>query len=129
MVLLPQSTYHMEEAVCMVSKHREIEKQIAKNKRVTGAVFRAVDEVNQQLPKKQELEKSVDTALIGPLSQLDSLGLVNLIVTTEKKIEEEFGVVITLADERAMSQANNPFETIGTLADYISMLLEEKAGG
>lgn len=99
---------------------------MTKNERIIQAIFSAVDEVNQQLPKEQQLEKSIDTVLFGQSGRLDSLGLVNLIVTTEQRIEEEFGVPITLANERAMSQNNSPFKTIGTLADYTALLLEEK---
>lgn len=95
--------------------------------KVVNMIFSAVDEINQQLAKEQKLEKSIGTVLFGESGKLDSLGLVNLIVSTEQKIEEEFGVVITLADERAMSQKNSPFRTIGTLADYISLLLKENA--
>ena len=92
-------------------------------------IFSAVDEINQQLAKDQQLERSIDTVLFGRSGKLDSLGLVNLIVATEQKIEEEFEVVITIADEKAMSQKHSPFKTIGSLADYISLLLKEGENG
>ena len=98
---------------------------MAKAERVIQAIFRAVDELNQQQPKEQRMEKSIDTVLFGRSGKLDSLGLVTLIVAAEQKVGEEFGVSITLADERAMSQKNSPFKTIGSLVDYISLLLEE----
>jgi len=93
--------------------------------KIIQAIFRAVDEVNQELPEGQRLKKSLDTVLFGRSGVLDSVGLVNLIVAAEEKIEEEFGSTITIADERAMSQKNSPFRTIGTLVDYVSSLLEE----
>jgi len=93
--------------------------------KIVQAIFRAVDEVNQGLPEGQRLKKSLDTVLFGRSGVLDSLGLVNLIVAAEEKIEEEFGITITIADERAMSRKNSPFRTIGTLVDYVSSLLEE----
>jgi acyl carrier protein len=102
---------------------------MAINEGVTQAVFSAVDEVNQQLPKEQQLEKSIGTVLVGQSGKLDSLGLVNLIVTVEQKIEEEFGITITLTDDEAMSQEDSPFETIGKLIDYVSLLLERKSNG
>lgn len=92
-------------------------------------IFSAVNEINQQLPKDQQLVKSIDTVLFGQQGKLDSLGLVNLIVATEQKIEEELGVAITIADEKAMSQKHNPFKTIGSLSDYISLLLKEGENG
>ena len=100
---------------------------MTRDERVIKAIFGTVDEFNQLLPKEQRLEKSIDTVLSGNSGTLDSMGLVNIIVTTEQKIEDEFAVTITLADERAMSQENSPFKTIGTLGDYISSLLEENS--
>ena len=96
-----------------------------RHERVIKAVFSTIDEINQLLPEEQGLKKAIDTILSGNSGTLDSIGLVNLIVATEQKIEEEFDLTIVLADERAMSQENSPFKTIGTLANYISSLLEE----
>ena len=67
-----------------------------------------------------------DTTIYGNDSRLDSLGLINLIVAVEQNIEDEFDVTITLADDRAMSQKRSPFKTVGTLTNYIEMLLKEE---
>lgn len=84
---------------------------------------------NILLEKEETSIKTVDqsTHLIGMQSVLDSLGLVTLLVDLEQKIEEEYGLSVTLADERAMSQKNSPFRTVNTLTDYIYKLIEEKA--
>jgi len=89
-------------------------------------VFSTIDALNQELNKEDRLKKSLETRLFGGNSNLDSLGLINLIVAVEQNIEDEFDVTITLADERAMSQQTSPFRTVGTLTDYIEMLLGEK---
>ena len=86
---------------------------------ILNIVFKALDELNEQLTK------STKTVLFGNNGNLDSLGLVNLLVIIEQNIEDEFDVSITIADERAMSQKHSPFRTIGTLDDYIDMLLKE----
>jgi acyl carrier protein len=65
------------------------------------------------------------TPLIGRDSVLDSLGLVQLIVTVEQRLQEEHGVSVTVADDRAMSQKSSPFRTVGALADYVHLLVEE----
>ena len=98
---------------------------INNDKKIIQVIFDAVDELNEQYPEKQGLIKSIDTVLFGETGTLDSLGLVNLIVTTEQKIEEEFGILVSLADERAMSQKYSPFRTIGSLGDYIAILIKE----
>lgn len=93
--------------------------------RVVEAVFKAVDEVNQLVPKEQRIDKDLQVELVGTSGKLDSLGLVNLIVGSEQKIEEEFGIAISLADAIVMSQNHGPFKTVGSLADYVLRLLEE----
>jgi len=93
---------------------------------ITHTIFKAVNEINKRLSKKQQLIKSISTILSGSDDKLDSLGLVNLIVAIEQNIEDEFEVSITIADERAMSQKHSPFKTVGSLADYIEMLLNEE---
>lgn len=95
------------------------------DERITQAIYRAVDEMNEQLPKGRTLGKSPETILFGKGGQLDSLGLVGFIVEVEQKIEEEFGLSITLADERAMSQQHSPFMTLQTLSDYVALLIKE----
>lgn len=95
--------------------------------KIVKIIFSAVDETNLLLPNNGQLTKSTKTPLFGDLSKLDSLGLVSFIMATEQKIEEELGVSITLADERAMSQKNSPFRTVGTLADYIYLLLKRNS--
>jgi acyl carrier protein len=96
---------------------------MTRKERVTQEVFRAIDEVNANLPEGRQLEKSTDTVLFGERGELDSLGLVSLIVATELQVEEAFGVSITIADEKAMSQERSPFKTIASLVDYVDSLL------
>jgi hypothetical protein len=52
--------------------------------------------------------------------------LINLIVTLEQEIEDEFDTPVTLADERALTQKQSPFQTVDSLANYIEVLLNEK---
>ena len=99
------------------------------SERIIQVIFGVVDELNEQMPQEKRLEKSVETALFGRSGNLDSLGLVTMIVAVEQQISEEFGVEIVLAGEEIMSQGNNSFETIGSLVHYVSILLMEKSDG
>jgi len=63
-----------------------------------------------------------ETVLLGKSSHFDSLGLVNYIVDVEQALEDELGIAVTLADERAMSQTRSPFRTVQSLTDYIMTL-------
>ena len=93
------------------------------------AVTEAIDELNEQLPKEERLQKSVETPLFGSGGKLDSLGLVSLVTTVEQKIDEKFGVTATLLDDVAALESDNPFRTVNSLADYIASILEKKTVG
>jgi acyl carrier protein len=93
---------------------------------ILGAIYRAVDWINEGLPPNQQLVKAPQTRLLGPQSALDSIQLVSLIVTTEREIEDAFGVAVTLADERALSRKASPFLSIQSLADYIALLIKKR---
>ena len=74
----------------------------------------------------KDITSTPDTKLFGNDGILDSMGLVNLVVSLEERIQEEYDVAITLADESAMSLSKSPFLTVASLADYIKELLREE---
>jgi acyl carrier protein len=98
---------------------------MSNQERIVRAVYRAVDELNTQLPRGVHVEKSLDAELYGKTGKLESIDVVNFIMEVEDQIREEFGVSITIADDRAMSQQNSPFLTLGTLTEYLAQLLNE----
>ena len=73
-----------------------------------------------------DVDLTLDTNLFGSDGVFDSMGLVSLIVANEERIEEEFSIAITIADERAMSQSKSPFRTVRSLGDYIKKLMKEE---
>jgi len=82
-------------------------------------------EVNQLLKHKIELNKGAEAELYGKAGVLDSMGLVNLIVTAETAIETKYGVSLMLTEGTALPVEHSPFRTIETLADYIVELLKK----
>ena len=89
-------------------------------------IYEAIDEINQDTDSSKKIEKNEDTIIFGMESALDSIGLVNFITIIEQKLEEETGLFITIADERAMSMETSPFKTVGSLRTYIETLLSEQ---
>jgi len=89
-------------------------------------IYAAIDDINRQNPGHIPIPKTRSTVLFGNASALDSLGLINLVVNVEQRVEQELGAVITLADDRALSQDPSPFSTVEALANYIDMLMKEK---
>jgi len=97
------------------------------DRRLVEIIYDAIDEINELLPAERQALKSLDAVLVGESGSLDSFGLVNLIVAVEQRVNDELGVTLTLADERAMSRSRSPFRTVATLRDYIAARLKEKA--
>ena len=62
---------------------------------------------------------SEETVLVGTDAVLDSLGVVQLIVEVEGRVESRHGISVTLANDKAMSARNSPFRTVGVLADHV----------
>ena len=96
---------------------------------ILKSIYDAVDEVNEQLPEGQTLEKSPNTVLLGEVGKLESIDLVNILVATEENVEDTFGMPISITDERAVSETNSPFTTVESLCDFISNLLKEQSDG
>ena len=86
-------------------------------------IFSAIDELNQLREAGEQIPMEPDVTLFGVSGRLDSLALVSLILDVEERLSQEYGVSISLADDRAMSQRNSPFRTAAVLADYIESLL------
>ena len=92
---------------------------------ILQAVLDAVNEINMQLPEEDRLEKDETTILYKNSKEcnINSLALLNLIVTTEQKVEEEIGTPISLTNEEIITNDTNPLQTIGTFADHIAKLI------
>ena len=88
---------------------------------ITEIVVRLCKEHNDIAEPERLIDLSeLDAAkLYGRQGVLDSLGLVSLLASIELAIEDECAIQITLADERAFSQARSPFRTVASLAEYI----------
>lgn len=99
---------------------------MATDEKIIRAIFAAIDDVNEHLPKQHKIDKSVQSVLIDESKHLDSLAVVSLMVAIEQNIEDQCGVVINLTDGDAVSQTDNPFKSVEKLADHISMLVGAK---
>ena len=96
---------------------------------VDQILLSAIEEINEWLPPRQKMTADMSALLFGKDGALDSITLVNFIVTVEQKLQESMNATITLADERAMSQKHSPFRSAKSLANYIVMLLKEDENG
>jgi D-alanine--poly(phosphoribitol) ligase subunit 2 len=98
---------------------------MVEKQKIIEIIYNSFDDINEELPKKNRLEKKVDEIIYGNEGKLDSLGLVNLIVSIESAIDDELDKQIVIANEKAMSMKNSPFRNVDTLAQFILELINE----
>ncbi|MCH9684177.1 MAG: acyl carrier protein [Deltaproteobacteria bacterium] len=94
---------------------------------VLPALYGVLKEMNQERPEDEQLVADPETKLYGKGGSLDSLDLVRLVVFLEQAIGEATNTSVSLSDERAMSQSNSNFKTVGSLAAFVVKLIEEDA--
>jgi len=90
---------------------------------ITQAVLDTAAEFNEDLETNIDIERGGDAELFGVHGVLDSMNLVAFIVAVEQEIAMRFNVEVTLADEKAMSQNQSPFRTVGSLVNHISNII------
>lgn len=89
------------------------------------AVLDALEERGAELPA----DFGPTSRLFGRNAPLDSLGLVAVVTEIEERLEEEKGLTVVLADERAMSRRASPFRTLASLVDYLEECLGNGSDG
>ncbi|MCK5498424.1 MAG: acyl carrier protein [Gammaproteobacteria bacterium] len=88
----------------------------------------AVEDLNEELEYESLNNISDATPIFGGDDGIDSLSLVRLVVELEGSIEQQFGVHVALADEKAMSMRNSPYHSVGSLVDLIVAQVEAANG-
>lgn len=88
-----------------------------------ACVARAIASFNEA--EGTHVPTAADTTLLGVGGAVDSLGLVRLILEVEREVEQATNHGVSLTDERAMSQRNSPFRSVGALAEYIVTVVNE----
>jgi acyl carrier protein len=92
-----------------------------------GIVVASLQEVFAQTGMPAPEVIGEETVLVGTDAVLDSLGVVQLIVEVEQRVEQEHDISVTLANDKAMSARNSPFRTVGVLADHVIATAQEAA--
>lgn len=95
------------------------------NDKITNIVLNSIKTIGEMEEKEELLNPTIELRLFGGVGVMDSLGIVMLIAEIEEQLQDELDVVITLADDRAMSQKTSPFRSVKTLVHYISKLINE----
>jgi len=92
-----------------------------------GIIYESLEEVNEQLPNDQRIQKSPDAILVGRAGGLDSLGFVNFIALVEEKCANKYGIAVSLAE--ASSSEDAAPEDVERFADSLFQRLSEAIPG
>ena len=89
---------------------------------IEAVIFRALTALNAERPADAQIELATTTPLFGVDAQIDSLEFVSVITDVETAFAVDRGMNVPLADDRAMSRPQSPYDTVATLRDYIAEL-------
>lgn len=82
-------------------------------------VTEAVEDLNDDLDYESLEEPDESTVLFdGSEDSIDSLSLVSLLTSIEKRLKRKLGKTVILADEEAMAMAESPYRSIGALVEF-----------
>ena len=91
---------------------------------IDGVIFDAIRTLNAERGPDEQIEPTTSTPLFGADSAIDSLGFVSVITDVETTLNVDHGMDVQLADDRAMSRAQSPYDSVSTLRNYILELIE-----
>ena len=92
---------------------------------VLEALYAAIDDVNRLLPEGAHLRQATDQIIVGQGSVLDSLGLVNFIVSAQRRLNECVGGALSLTEVMAGTHNGEVPATIGDLCQSLAGRVRE----
>lgn len=90
--------------------------------KILELIYNQLEEINSDSNDKIPINE--DVILYGKDGFFDSLEFVNFIIDLEMAINEEFNTEVTLANESAFTEDNNPFENPKVICEYIEKLIK-----
>jgi acyl carrier protein len=91
------------------------------SEQVVAIIFEAIDEANEVRPKHEWIVKDRGTALLGGL---DSLGLLNLVLAVESRVNAKLDAGVDLAGLLSADPGTSPLKSVATLAEHVRTQLE-----
>ena len=89
-------------------------------------IFNAIAALNAERADDAQIKVSPATPLFGTDSEIDSLEFVSVITDVETALNVDHGLSVPLADDRALSRPQSPYETVATLRDYVMEVIEDR---
>ena len=96
------------------------------SEKISEILKQSITLFNNNSDNEYNLKYSDSSILFGKGGSLDSIGLVNFVVSIEEVIENVTGETIVLGEDIALGNENNPFSTIASFENYLFNLLKDK---
>ena len=79
-----------------------------------------IDEINEQTPPDRRIEKSSHAVIVGPGSTLDSLGIINFLVSLEARVAAATGHSVSLLNDDTLNDPSGPLRTVESIQRFIA---------
>ncbi len=83
-------------------------------------IHETIDEINEQTPPDRRIAKSSQAVIVGMGSTLDSLGIINFLVSLEAKVATSMGRTVSLLSDDTLSDPNGPLHTVESIERFIA---------
>ena len=93
-------------------------------KLINDLLFIAIDSVNESRSENEIIKLDLNTKIYGKYSSIDSLALINLLVSFEEQLSTKMQINIDLFDE--ISNVESNFSSLNDLAQLTIQLLNKK---
>jgi acyl carrier protein len=100
---------------------------MTKIERIEKVVRSAIEQINTGRTPDQLILPDSSTFLAKPKGPLDSLSMVELMINLETGLEDEFGIVVSLAEVAGTPEGRGMFLTVEALTVALQSLVKELA--
>ncbi len=97
----------------------------ASKEELLDIIYQSLDELNEQLPNGDQIQKSLAAPLLGEGGRLDSLGFVNFVALVEEKCALKYGIALSLTDTPC--DEDDHFGNLGKFADFLFQRLDKSS--
>lgn len=92
--------------------------------RILPIIVSVVEEINKTREERIPTDNVLDLCLYGDAGVFESMYLVAFLSMVEEGLEDEFGVEVSLASEKAVSRRVSPFSSVSRLIGFIEEELQ-----
>ncbi len=92
---------------------------------IQTAVLKAIERLNEMRDADNCLATAPDTVIAGPAGQLDSMGLINLLLFTEEELSQILGRPVDVMNTIGEQATNSAAFTLRELTELIRQSIHE----